>query len=159
MNIQSLGTIIAQRRREHGLTLTEVAAQARIGRSTLAALESGKINELGFSKIARLCDVLGLVVDIRPPTLAAPLMPHRHLTDTAGRELSKAAIEDVIVRGNFEAWRGLVRAMREDTTGRIGRRVQQIARSLSRHEPRARAFATLTPRLLRRRRHRAGRRA
>lgn len=149
MNLRTVGQLIARRRRELGLTLSQLAAAAGIGRSTLAALESGKLRELGFGRVARLCTAVDLVVDVRPPMLAAPLMPHRHLTDIAGRELGKTAIEDVITRGDFEAWRGLVRAMRDDPSGHVGDRVRQVSRALSEHDPRARAFATLAPRLLR----------
>ncbi|TAK53972.1 MAG: XRE family transcriptional regulator [Gammaproteobacteria bacterium] len=149
MDLRAVGQLIARCRRERGLTLTQLAAAAGVGRSTLAALEGGKLRELGFGKVARLCAAVDLVIDLRPPLLATPLMPHRHLTELAGRELSKTAIEDVITRGDFEAWRGLVHAMRSDPTGRVGDRVLRVSRALSEHDPRARAFATLTPRLLR----------
>ncbi|MBM5810527.1 MAG: helix-turn-helix transcriptional regulator [Gammaproteobacteria bacterium] len=149
MNLRAVGQLVARRRREQGLTLSQLATAAGIGRSTLAALESGKLTELGFGRVARLCAAVDLIIDVRPPLLAAPLMAHRHLTDIAGRELSKTAIEDVITRGDFEAWRRLVRAMRDDPSGRIGDRVLRVARALSAHDPRARAFASLTPRLLR----------
>lgn len=155
MDLVSIGQLIAQRRREKGLTLRELAAAAAIGRSTLAALERGKTAELGFAKVARLCAAVDLTLEARPPTLDAPLMAHRHLTEAAGRELTKAAIEDVILRGDFSAWRSLVRAMLSDKTGRIARRTREVAAAQSRHDARALAFATLLPNLLRER-NRAG---
>ncbi|OFZ98308.1 MAG: hypothetical protein A3H35_04020 [Betaproteobacteria bacterium RIFCSPLOWO2_02_FULL_62_17] len=149
MNLQSIGELIARRRRDKGLTLRQLADAAGIGRSTLAALERGRTAELGFAKIARLCAAVDLALEARPVTLEAPLMAHRHLTETAGRELTKAAIEDVILRGGFSAWRALVRAMRTDRTGRIARRAREVAAALGKHDARARAFATLLPKLLR----------
>lgn len=149
MNLDAIGRLIAQRRRDKGLTLAELATTARVGRSTLAALEHGKLSELGFAKIARICAELDLTLEPRPLALDAPLMRHRHLTEAAGRDLTKAAIEDVITRGEFSAWRGLVRAVRADPTGRIARRVRNVSTALSEHDPRARAFATLLPSLLR----------
>ena len=149
MDLRSIGRFIAERRRAKGLTLHELAAQARVGRSTLAALETGKLAELGLNKVARICAALDLVLDLRPPELAAPLMAHRHLTETASRELTKATIDDVITRGDIEAWRGLIRAMRADKTKRVARRVREVAAALSARDPKARAFATLLPRLLR----------
>lgn len=149
MDLRSIGALVRRRRREKGLTLDQLAAAARIGRSTLAALEAGKTAELGFAKVARLCAALDLVLEARPMALARPLMAHRHLTEAAGRELTKAAIEDVLLRGGFSAWRGLVRAMRADASGRIGRRVREVAKALGGHDPRARAFAILMPKLLR----------
>ena len=145
MDLRTVGFLAGQRRRSQKRTLAEVASAAHVGRSTLAALESGKIEELGFAKIERICTALGLVLEARPMALDAPLMEHRHLTERAGRELTKAAIEDVIVRGNLEAWRGLARAVRADRTGRIGQRAQEVAAALSRHDSRARAFAALLP--------------
>jgi transcriptional regulator with XRE-family HTH domain len=149
MNLNAIGRLVARQRREKGLTLTALAEKAEVGRSTLAALEGGKLNELGFAKVARLCAVLDLVLEARPLALDAPLMSHRHLTETAGRELTKAAIDDIVTRGDFDAWRGLVSAMRADKTGRIARRVREVSRALGEHDPRARTFATLLPELLR----------
>jgi transcriptional regulator with XRE-family HTH domain len=117
MNLSSIGYLIARRRRAKRLTLAALASSAGVGRSPLAALESGKLPELGFVKLARLCDVVGLVLEARPLERDSPLMPHRHLTEAAGRDLTKAAIEDVIVRGDIAAWRGPVRAIRAGQQG------------------------------------------
>lgn len=149
MNLHSVGRLIAERRRAQGLTLLELAAEAGVGRSTLAALEAGKISELGFVKVARICAAVDLSLEAHSPKLTAPLMSHRHLTEMAGRELTKAAIEDVITRGDVSAWRGLVGAMRADTTGRTARRVRDVSSALGKHDEKAQAFATLLPRLLR----------
>lgn len=149
MNLDAIGRLIAERRRDKGFTLTELAATAGVGRSTLAALEHGKLSELGFAKIARICAALDLKLEARPLALDAPLMRHRHLTEAAGRDLTKAAIEDVITRGDFSAWRGLAQAIRADPTGRIAGRVREVSAALSEHDSRARAFATLLPTLLR----------
>lgn len=145
MNLQSIGQLIAERRRARGVTLSQLAAQAQVGRSTLAALESGKLPELGLERVARLCAALDLVLEARPLHLDAPIMEHRHLTDAAGRELTKAAIDDIITRGDVRAWRELLSAMRRDKTGRIARRVVDTARALAKQDPKARAFANLLP--------------
>ncbi len=147
MDLRDIGRLIGERRRARKLTLPELAASAGVSRSTLAAVESGKAAELGFNKVARLCAAAGLVVDVRPPLLDAPLMAHRHLTDSAGRELTKAAIDDVISRGDVNAWRGLVRAMQADASGRLRARVQAVLRALGPHDARARALARILPRL------------
>lgn len=149
MNLASVGRLIAAQRRARRLTLSELAKLGGVGRSTLAALETGKLSELGFVKVARICAALGLVLEVRSPELDTPLMPHRHLTESAGRALTKAAIEDVIVRGDLSAWRGLVRAMRAHTHGGLVRRVQEVARALDQDDPKARAFVNLLPELLR----------
>lgn len=148
MNLHSVGQLIAEQRRTKGLTLHGLAARAGVGRSTLAALEAGKLAELGYAKIARLCAAVGLVLEARPLELEVPLMAHRHLSETAGRELTKAAIEDVIVRGTFPAWRDLVQVMRKDKSGRIFRRVREVAVAIGKSDPKARAFTALLPALV-----------
>jgi transcriptional regulator with XRE-family HTH domain len=145
MDIRSIGLLVARHRRARGLTLRELAAATRVGRSTIAALESGKLDEIGYAKLERICTVLGLTLEVREPLLSAPLMAHRHLTEKAGRELTKAAIEDVITRGEIDAWRGLVKAIRSDESGRTALRAREVAAALSRHDSRARAFAELVP--------------
>ncbi len=148
MNLLTVGYLIAQQRRARGLTLLELAAAASIGRSTLAALERGKLPELGFTKVARICTAVGMVLEVRELQLDAPLMSHRHLTEAAGRDLTKAAVEDVIMRGDIDAWRGLVRTLRTRNGARLARRVQEVVSALDKDDPKARAFATLLPDLL-----------
>jgi transcriptional regulator with XRE-family HTH domain len=148
MDLRAVGLLIGQRRRSQKRTLLEVASAARVGRSTLAALESGTLEELGFAKIERICTALGLVLDVRPTALDTPLMQHRHLTEQAGRELTKAAIEDIIIRGDIRAWRGLARAIRADRTRRIAERAREVAAALSHDDSKARAFAALLPALV-----------
>ncbi len=116
MNLQTIGHLIAEQRRAKGLTLTQLAAQAAVGRSTLAALEAGKLPELGLERVARLCAAVDLVLEARPVELNQPLMAHRHLSEVAGRELTKAAIDDIITRGTISTWRKLIQAMNADKT-------------------------------------------
>lgn len=136
--------------------MRELALAAGVGRSTIAALESGAIQEIGIGKVGRICTALGLALEIREPVLEAPLMEHRHLTERAGRALTKAAIADVIARGEIEAWRGLVKAIRDDDTDRIARRVREVAQAMSKEDARARAFAVLLPYFESRPEHDAG---
>jgi transcriptional regulator with XRE-family HTH domain len=148
MELASVGALVAARRRAQGLTLAELAGRAGVGRSTLAALESGKLPELGFGRVARICAAVGLVVDVRAPLLDAPIIPHRHLTEAAGRELTKAAIDDIIVRGDVTAWRKLFKAMRDDASGRTERRVREVSAAIATHDVKAKAFAALLPRVI-----------
>jgi transcriptional regulator with XRE-family HTH domain len=148
MELLAVGRLIREHRRNKGLTLTDLAARARVGRSTLAALEGGKLGELGYAKVARICAAVDLVLEARPPALAAPLVDHRHLTELGGRTLTKAAIDDIITRGEVASWRGLIRAVRADETGALARRVREVVAATSKHDPKARSFALLLPRLL-----------
>ena len=149
MTLQHIGRLIADRRRAKGLTLSALATRASVGRSTLAALESGKLTELGLTRVARICSVVDLTIDIRPHHLQTPIMLHRHLTEVASRELSHAAIDDIVTRGNVEAWRKLVSAMRADKSMQIADRVRRVTTASGKHDCKARAFAALLPKLLR----------
>lgn len=60
MNIAQLGAVIKQARSASGLSQAELARLASISRATLNALESGKLSELGISKILNLLDIFGL---------------------------------------------------------------------------------------------------
>jgi transcriptional regulator with XRE-family HTH domain len=148
MDLASAGALVAELRRAQGLTLAELAARAGVGRSTLAALESGKLPELGFRRVARICAAVGLVIDVRAPLLDEPIIPHRHLTEAAGRELTKAAIDDIIIRGDIAAWRKLFKAMRDDASGRTGRRVREVSAAIAAQDVKGKAFAALLPRVM-----------
>lgn len=148
MKLSSIGNLVAERRRAQGMTLSQLAAAANVGRSTLAALEAGKLPELGIVKVARLCAAVGLVLEARPTTLDQPLIEHRHLTEEAGRDLTKAAIADVIERGDVRAWRGLVRALRESRGKGLASRVSEVLGGMDAQDARIRAFAALLPAIL-----------
>ena len=62
--------------------------------------------------------------------------------------LTKAAIDDIITRGTIGTWRKLIQAMNADKTGRIVRRVTDVAQTLGKRDPKARAFAALLRKLL-----------
>ena len=69
-----IGGIIATQRRALGLSQATLARLARVGHSTLDALENGRIGELGYSKISRILTALNLELTIqelasRRPTL------------------------------------------------------------------------------------------
>jgi len=152
MNLHGVGKIVGERRRSRGLTLRALAAKAHVGRSTLAALEAGKLAELGYGRVARICDAVDLVLEARLLMLETPLTPHRHLTEPASRELTKAAIEDIVLRGDLDAWRGLVRALQKDASGRLARHARDVLAGSDRSDVRVRAFSTLLSGAVKRRR-------
>jgi transcriptional regulator with XRE-family HTH domain len=80
--LPSIGEQIAARRRTVGLSQAALAKQAKVGLSTLDALENGRLGELGLSKIIRLLSALGLELKIqeaagRRPTLEDLMEEHR----------------------------------------------------------------------------------
>jgi transcriptional regulator with XRE-family HTH domain len=65
---------IAKKRKALGLTQPALAKKARVGLSTLDALENGRLGELGYSKITNILSALGLELKLqeaggRRPTL------------------------------------------------------------------------------------------
>jgi HTH-type transcriptional regulator / antitoxin HipB len=90
LTLSSLGAEIAAQRRHRGLTQAELARMASIGRSTLDALENGRIGELGFSKIIKVLSALGMELRLqeegsRRPTLDELMEEERH-AQGLGRE-------------------------------------------------------------------------
>jgi transcriptional regulator with XRE-family HTH domain len=74
LTLTSIGAQVATKRKALGLTQAMLARQAKVGHSTLDALENGRLGELGLSKIVKLLSALGLELWIqeaagRRPTL------------------------------------------------------------------------------------------
>jgi HTH-type transcriptional regulator / antitoxin HipB len=63
--LYSLGEHIAEKRKTLGLTQRDLAKKAKVGLSTLDALENGRLGELGFSKITNILTALGLELTLR----------------------------------------------------------------------------------------------
>ncbi len=72
--LSSLADRIARKRKELGLTQSQLARKAKVGLSTLDALENARLGELGYSKITNILTALGLELRLqeisrRRPTL------------------------------------------------------------------------------------------
>lgn len=65
LQLFSLGEQIAKRRRALGLTQTALAHKARVGLSTLDALENARMGELGYTKITNILAALGLELQLQ----------------------------------------------------------------------------------------------
>ena len=74
IDLNDMGREIARRRSVAKLTQAELAGRARIGRSTLDALENGRASELGFGKIVRLLAALGLELRIAERRTSRPTL-------------------------------------------------------------------------------------
>lgn len=65
---------IAAQRKALGLTQAVLAKNARVGRSTLDALENGRLGELGYSKITNILTALGLELNLREANAHRPTL-------------------------------------------------------------------------------------
>ena len=69
-----LGEQIAIKRKSLGLTKLTLAKKARIGLSTLDALENGRMGELGYSKITNILAALGLELKLQQASASRPTL-------------------------------------------------------------------------------------
>ena len=73
MNLESIGALFKEARRQSGLTQDEVARPLGMSRATLSALESGRCVEIGARKLTALLQSVGLDLYAAPrrarPTL------------------------------------------------------------------------------------------
>lgn len=60
MSIIALGRTLSSRRQELGLTQERLAKMTNVSRRTIQALESGMLKDIGYDRLSRLLDVLGL---------------------------------------------------------------------------------------------------
>jgi predicted transcriptional regulator len=72
--LPSLGRQIATQRKALGLTQPMLAKKARVGLSTLDALENGRLGELGFSKINNILTALGLELKLQEASARRPTL-------------------------------------------------------------------------------------
>ena len=69
-----LGEQIAIKRKSLGLTKPTLAKKARVGLSTLDALENGRMGELGYSKITNILAALGLELKLQKASARRPTL-------------------------------------------------------------------------------------
>ena len=72
--LSSVGEQIAAKRKALGLTQPALAKKARVGLSTLDALENGRLGELGYSKITNILSALGLELKLQEASTRRPTL-------------------------------------------------------------------------------------
>jgi len=70
--LSALGEQMATRRRAMGLTQRALAQRARVGLSTLDALENARLGELGFTRVAKILSALGLELTMQETSTRRP---------------------------------------------------------------------------------------
>jgi transcriptional regulator with XRE-family HTH domain len=74
LSLASLAEQIVTRRKALGLNQTALAKNARVSRSTIDALENGRLGELGFTKINNILAALGLELTLRESPAPRPTL-------------------------------------------------------------------------------------
>lgn len=89
MDLFCIGEALKQARKDKKLSQDDVATATGIGRSTLSRLESGTIEEIGIRKVIRVCEYLGVGLEVvpegRPPTLGELLLERQIARNTSKR--------------------------------------------------------------------------
>jgi len=74
LTLSSIAEQIAAKRKALGLTQPALAKKARVGLSTLDALENGRLGELGYSKITNILSALGLELKLQETSARRPTL-------------------------------------------------------------------------------------
>lgn len=72
--LSSLGEQIAKKRKALGLNQPTLAKKAKVGLSTLDALENARLGELGFTKITNILSALGLELKLQEASARRPTL-------------------------------------------------------------------------------------
>ena len=74
LNLPSIGSKIASRRKALGLSQLALAQKANVSRATLDALENARSGELGFSKLTNILSALGLELKLQEANFERPTL-------------------------------------------------------------------------------------
>ena len=66
MTLADLGPLLKQARTDANLSQQELAQPLGMSRATISALESGRCEEIGFSKLVALLESVGLEISVAP---------------------------------------------------------------------------------------------
>lgn len=89
VDLLSLAEPIAARRRELRLTQAALAQRAGVSRSTLDALENGRMGELGYSRVSRILAALGLELSLREAGARRPTLDDLMQEETDDPDLGR----------------------------------------------------------------------
>jgi len=89
LDLTSLGSQIADRRKRLKLSQTELSLRAGLSRATLDALENGRAGELGFSKVTKLLAALGLELTLQTASSQRPTLDQLMQEDRDDKSLDR----------------------------------------------------------------------
>ncbi|HVO46602.1 MAG TPA: helix-turn-helix transcriptional regulator [Steroidobacteraceae bacterium] len=92
LDLLAIGNEIRRSRLARGLTQGQLAAAARITRTTLNQLESGLVKDLGIRKVQAVLEALGLALAVDRPAKKSP--NYLRLASTAASVSFKTAITE-----------------------------------------------------------------
>ena len=89
LELISLGSQIAERRKTLKLSQSDLSHKAGLSRATLDALENGRAGELGFSKVTRLLAALGLELTLQTASSQRPTLDELMQEDRDDKSLDR----------------------------------------------------------------------
>ena len=89
LDLISIGSQIAERRKTLKLSQSELSRKAGLSRATLDALENGRAGELGFSKVTRLLAALGLELTLQTASSQRPTLDELMREDRDDKSLDR----------------------------------------------------------------------
>jgi transcriptional regulator with XRE-family HTH domain len=89
LDLSSIGSTIAERRKTIKLSQAELSRKAGLSRATLDALENGRARELGFSKVTRLLAALGLELTLQTSSSQRPTLEELMREDRDDKSLDR----------------------------------------------------------------------
>ena len=66
MRLPELGPVLKEARKRAGLSQQELAQPLGMSRATISAIERGRCEEIGFSKVVALLDMVGIELIVAP---------------------------------------------------------------------------------------------
>lgn len=99
MNLAQIGAVIHSKRIEAGLLQEHVAKFAGQSRVTINQLENGTLNDLGYTKLKAVMDVLGLDMEtVQPSGLKGALVVAAQSISTSYRDVITADMLSMMLR-------------------------------------------------------------
>jgi len=98
--MQEYGSLIREHRKKLGLTQQKLASSLRLSRTTISQIETGAPIDIGARKLSRLCDRVGLCLQIVPRQ--APML-ETLLKANAARRAANLKTASAILTGKTAA--------------------------------------------------------
>ena len=89
LDLITIGSQIAERRKSLKLSQTELSRKAGLSRATLDALENGRAGELGFSKVGKLLAALRLELTLHTASSQRPTLDELMQEDRDDKSLDR----------------------------------------------------------------------
>lgn len=89
LELSTLAEQIAARRKSLRLSQAALGKKAGVGRSTIDALENGRMGELGYSRVTRILAALGLELTLREAIARRPTLEDLMEEDKNDQDLDR----------------------------------------------------------------------